>query len=192
MKTGKRNMDRIFQEIKDLFEDFWYAWEERKTPYLDNEALKARYLERRSLYHEKMNRALVHQKSNNPIQAFGELSSAVDSLDTANLWEKKARLAKNINDNRDNVPLTLFGTLTGYLTSMGVAISIILTIYTKGFDTIYDSFFWGLFIAASFFGIIGRYNQNRLKRLVEEHRDYTREYEETAKLIEKKKDLRIR
>jgi len=185
-------MNKGFQGIKDLLKDIRYAWEERKTPYLDNKALKARYLERRDLYHEKMNGALAHHKSNNSVQAFGELFGAVDSLDTANLWEKKARLAKNINDNRDNVPLTLFGAITGYLTSMGTVITMILTFYTKGFDAIYDSFFWGLFIATSFFSVIGRYNQNRLKRPVEEHRNYTKEYEETAKLIEMKKDLRTR
>jgi hypothetical protein len=38
----------------------------------------------------------------------------------------------------------------------------------------------------------GYFNQNRLKRLVKEHKDYTSEFDEVTDLIERKKDLRIR
>jgi hypothetical protein len=43
-----------------------------------------------------------------------------------------------------------------------------------------------------FFGFYeGYFNQNRLKRLVKEHKDYTSEFDEITDLIERKKDLRI-
>jgi hypothetical protein len=52
--------------------------------------------------------------------------------------------------------------------------------------------FWGL-LAVLVFGIYtGSFNQNRLKRLVREHKDYTRESEEIADLLERKRDTRIR
>jgi hypothetical protein len=49
------------------------------------------------------------------------------------------------------------------------------------------------FFAIMFFGFYeGYFNQNRLKRLVKEHTDYTSEFDEITDLIERKKDLRIR
>jgi hypothetical protein len=58
---------------------------------------------------------------------------------------------------------------------------------------VFSSFlFWGL-LAVLVFGIYtGSFNQNRLKRLVREHKDYTRESEEIADLLERKRDTRIR
>ena len=96
-------MVRFLQKMRGFFENIRYAWHQRKTPYVDNLALKTRYLESRELYHEKMNSAFVHRTNNDPVKAFDELFSAVDCGDTSNLWERKAGLAKNINDNRDDL-----------------------------------------------------------------------------------------
>jgi hypothetical protein len=55
-----------------------------------------------------------------------------------------------------------------------------------------DFLFWAL-LAVFVFGIYtGSFNQNRLRRLVKEHMDYTREFDEITDLLDKKKDMRIR
>jgi 3-phosphoglycerate kinase len=69
-------MPKHADEMRGFLENVRYAWRERKTPYVDNIALKKRYLESRDLYNQKMNSALVH-RSRNPIEAFDELASAV-------------------------------------------------------------------------------------------------------------------
>lgn len=172
-KIEKRNMVKVEQRINGLFEDFWYSWKERKTPYIDNDALKAYYEESRKLFEEKM-------KNN-------ELLGALDYLDIANLWEKKSRLAKNINDNKDNMPLTLSATLFSYGASVAAAVSAISSVFAKGYDTPSDLLFWGSLLGVLMFTIVGIYQQKRLKRLVEEHKDYAREFKETTKLIERKR-----
>lgn len=183
----KRENRMLAQKIRSLFEDIRYAWHERKTPYIDNEALKKCYLESREVYQEKMDSAYKHLKYDDSAQVQSELLITLEYLDTSSLWEKKARLAKNINDNRDNVPLTLIGTIVGYLTSLGSAIVVISAIYVKGSNAPYDPFFWGVLFGSLFFGIVGGYNQERLRRLVEEHKDYTREFTETTDMINRKK-----
>jgi hypothetical protein len=50
-----------------------------------------------------MNSALLHRTNNDLNSAFDELFSAVDYSDTSDLWERKASLAKSINDNRGDV-----------------------------------------------------------------------------------------
>lgn len=173
--------------MRDFLDNIRYAWQERKTPYIDHMTLRKRYLENRKLYDEKMNSVSVHLKNNDLTQTVKELFSAVKYSDTSDLWERKASLAKNINDNRDDVKGSLVGTITGYSTSGATTIAMIPAIYTKGSNVIYDIFFWGL-LAALMLGIYtGRFNQNRLKRLVQEHKDYTREFDEITGLLERKK-----
>lgn len=183
-------MARHTDEIKGFLENVRYAWRERKTPYVDNIALKKRYLESRELYHQKVNSALGNS-SGNLIEAFDELASAVDYSDTSNLWQRKASLAKSINDNRDDLRGALIGMISGYFTSVGVLIPIAAETYADSLDAFSNFFFWAL-LAVFVFGIYaGSFNQNRLTRLVKEHRDYTGEFDEITELLDEKKDVRI-
>lgn len=182
-------------KLADGMRGFWknvsYAWRERKTPYVDNIALKKRYLESRELYHQKVNSAFVHS-SGDLIEAFGELASAVDYSDTSNLWQRKASLAKSVNDNRDDLRGALIGLVSGYSTSVGALIPLVAETYSYGLNVFSDFLFWAL-LAVFVFGIYtGSFNQNRLRRLVKEHMDYTREFDEITGLLDKKKDMRIR
>jgi hypothetical protein len=184
-------MARLADRTKSFWENVSYAWRERKTPYVDNIALKKRYLESRELYHQKVNSAFEHS-SENLIEAFGELASAVDYSDTSNLWQRKASLAKSVNDNRDDLRGALIGLVSGYSTSAGVLIPLVAETYSYGLNVFPDFLFWA-FLAVFAFGIYtGSFNQNRLRRLVKEHKDYTREFDEITDLLDKKKDMRIR
>ena len=58
-----------------------------------------------------MNSAFANRTSNISIEAFDNLFSAVDFSDTSNLWERKASLAKSINDNKIDVMGALIGTI---------------------------------------------------------------------------------
>jgi hypothetical protein len=178
-------MVRPIRQIKDLLSDIRYAWQERKNHYIDNEALKVLYLESRNSYHEKMRNALEYHKNNDLTKAFDELFKAIEYSDISDLWERKATLAKNINDNKDNVPLTLLGMVASYATSLVTTGTLISTSYDKEFNTIYDPVFWGLFAASTFFAVVGWVNQKRLRRIVKEHRDYTREFQEVTTLLDK-------
>ena len=183
-------MVRFIQGMRGFSENVRYAWQARKTPYLDNIALMRQYLESRELYHKEMNNAFMHG-TNDLTKAFDELTSAVDHSDTSNLWQRKASLAKSINDNRDDLRGALIGTISGYFTSVGVLIPMVPEIYTEGLDVISNFFFWAL-LAVFVFGIYtGSFNQNRLRRLVKEHKDYTKEFEEITGLLNEK-DIRIR
>ena len=178
--------------MRGFLENIRYAWKQRTTPYVDNIALKKRYLESREMYNERMNSAFVHRTNNDPVKAFDELFTAVNWGDTSNLWERKAGLAKNINDNRDDLKGALIGTTTGYFTALGSSIPIALEIYAKSLNAFSNFFFWAI-LAVFGFGIYsGSYNQNRLRRLVKEHKDYTSESEEIKGLLKRKKDIRIR
>lgn len=178
--------------MRVFLENIRYAWQQRKTLYLDNIVLKQHYLESRELYHEKMNSAFVHRTNNDPVKAFDELFNAVDYGDTSNLWERKASLAKSINDNRDDLRGALIGTITGYFTALGASIPIVPEIYAKGLNVFSSFFFWALLAVFGFGIYTGSFNQNRLRRLVKEHKDYTSESEEIAGLLERKKETRIR
>jgi hypothetical protein len=181
----------LADEIRGFLENVRYAWRERNTPYVDNVALKKRYLESRELYHQKVNSALVHS-SGNLVEAFDELASAVDYSDTSNLWQRKASLAKSVNDNRDDLRGALLGMISGYSTSVGGLIPLVAEAYADGLDSFYNFFFWA-FLAIFAFGIYtGTFNQNRLRRLVKEHKDYTGEFEEITNLLNKKKDVATR
>ena len=185
-------MVRFMQGMRGFLENIRYAWQQRKTPYVDNIALKKHYLESRALYHEKMNCAFAHRTNNDQIKAFDELFSAVDCGDTSNLWQRKAGLAKSINDNRDELRGALIGTITGYFTALGASIPLAPEIYTKSLNAFSNFFFWALLAVFGFGIYTGRFSQNRLKRLVKEHKDYSRESEEITELLERKKDIRIR
>ena len=158
---------------------------------MDNIALKKCYLESRELYHQKVNSAFVHS-SGNLIEAFDELASAVDYSDTSNLWQRKASLAKSVNDNRDDLRGALIGMISGYSTSVGGLIPLVAQVYTDRLDVFSSFFFWALLAVFVFGTYTGSFNQNRLRRLVKEHRDYTGEFDEITDLLDEKKDVGIR
>jgi len=184
-------MAGLADEIRGFLENVRYAWRERKTPYVDNVALKRRYLESRELYHQKVDNALLYS-SRNSVEAFHELASAVDYSDTSNLWQRKASLAKSINDNRDDLRGALIGMVSGYATSVGGLLPLLAEVYADPIDFFYNFFFWA-FVAVFAFGIYtGSFNQNRLGRLVKEHKDYTGEFNEITDLLSQKKDIHER
>ncbi|HXX87675.1 MAG TPA: hypothetical protein VEH86_04425 [Candidatus Acidoferrum sp.] len=168
-----------------------YAWRERKTPYLDNIALKKQYLESRERYRQKVNSVFVHN-SGNLVEAFDELASAVDYSDTSNLWQRKASLAKTINDNRDDLRGALIGLISGYSTSVGAFIPLAAETGTEGLNAVSGFFFWALLAVVAFGIYTGTFNQNRLSRLVKEHKDYTGEFEEITDLLDRKKEMQAR
>jgi len=183
-------MVRLIQEIRNLLGNIRYAWQERKTPYIDNKVLNERYIENRDLYKKKIDSAFAHLENNDLTQALYEKFIADEYLDTAHLWVKKSRLAKYINDNRDHVKGALIGMFSDYTTSIGTAGGAVLTapsVYANGSDFYSDALFFGLIIVSGLTFVTGVVNQKRLNRLVKEHKDYTREFEETTNLIEKKR-----
>ncbi len=164
----------------------------RRTPYIDATIIKREYQEHREFYHQKMNSAFKNRTNHISIGAFDSLFSAVDFSDTSTLWERKAGLAKSINDNKIDVMGALIGAMSAYIGSLGVLFPIILLVVTQGMAAFGNYLMYGFF-AIMFFGFYeGYFNQNRLKRLVKEHKDYTSEFDEITDLIERKKDLRIR
>jgi hypothetical protein len=164
----------------------------RKTPYIDHMSLKAHYIETREAYHQKMNSAFLSRTGNLSVEAFDNLFSAVEFNDTSTLWERKASLAKSINDNKIDVMGALIGAISSYLSSIGVLIPIVLTFYDIGLEAFSDFLVLG-FLGILLFGLYeGYFSQCRLKRLVKEHKDYTCEFSEVNSLLERKKDLRIR
>jgi hypothetical protein len=178
---------------KKFVENVRYAFRMvRRTPYIDATIIKREYQEHREFYHQKMNSAFKSRTNNISIGAFDSLFSAVDFSDTSTLWERKAGLAKSINDNKIDVMGALIGAMSAYIGSLGVLFPILLLILTDGAAAFGNYLVYGFF-AIMFFGFYeGYFNQNRLKRLVKEHKDYTSEFDEITDLIERKKDLRIR
>jgi hypothetical protein len=178
---------------KGFIENTKYAFSVvRRTPYLDNTALKEKYIENRELYHQKMNRAFLSRTDNRSIEAFDDLFSAVESNDTSTLWERKASLAKSINDNKNDVMGALIGAISSYLGAIGILLPIILAVYSSGVEAFADFLILGL-LGILLFGLYeGYFSQCRLKRLVKEHKEYTCEFSEVTNLLERKKDLRIR
>jgi hypothetical protein len=178
---------------KKFVENVKYAFRMvRRTPYIDATIIKREYQEHREFYHLKMNSAFKSRTNNISIGAFDSLFSAVDFSDTSTLWERKAGLAKSINDNKIDVMGALIGAMSAYIGSLGVLFPIILLIITQGVAAFSNYLVYGFF-AIMFFGFYeGYFNQNRLKRLVKEHKDYTSEFDEITDLIERKKDLRTR
>lgn len=169
----------------------------RRTPYIDSTIIKREYLEHIESYHQEMNKAF--NAVQNPVQtsdtsreAFNSLSNAVNSFGTSTLWERKATLAKSINDNKIDVMGALIGALSAYIGSLGVLFPIIAIFITEELLAFSNYLMYGFF-AIMFFGFYeGYFNQNRLKRLVKEHKDYTNEFDEITDLIERKKALRSR
>ena len=178
---------------KKFVENVKYAFRMvRRTPYIDATIIKREYQEHREFYHQKMNSAFKSRTNNISIGAFDSLFSAVDFSDTSTLWERKAGLAKSINDNKIDVMGALIGAMSAYIGSLGVLFPILLLVFTQGIAAFSNYLVYGFF-AIMFFGFYeGYFNQNRLKRLVKEHKDYTSEFDEITDLIERKKDLRIR
>lgn len=178
---------------RSFFENMKYALRVvRKTPYIDHMGLKDNYLETREAYHQKMNRAFLNRTGNLSVEAFDNLFSAVEFNDTSTLWERKASLAKSINDNKIDVVGALIGAISSYFGSIGVLIPILLAFYSVGISAFSDFLVLG-FLVLFLFGLYeGYFSQCRLKRLVKEHKDYTCEFSEVDNLLERKKDLRIR
>jgi len=162
----------------------------RHTPYIDNMLLKQKYLEVRDQYYVKMQSVSENLRSNNRNLAFMDLVSAIESDDTSNLWSRKASLAKTLNDNKIDVLGSLIGVVTAYASSVGALIPIMFTVLEKGFATFDPSNFLMFFLLAILlFGFWqGWFNQNRLRRLVKEHKDYLGEYAEIDELINRKKN----
>jgi hypothetical protein len=178
---------------KSFIENVKYALRVvRKTRYIDTVTLKRHYIETREFYHQKMNSAFVCRTGNTSVEAFDNLFSAVDFSDTSTLWERQASLAKSINDNKSDVIGALIGTISSYIGSVGILIPLIVTISQEGTAAFAN------FLVFGFFGILlfgfyeGFFSQNRLKRLVKEHIDYSSEFEEITGLLERKENLRIR
>jgi hypothetical protein len=164
----------------------------RKTHYINYMILRTNYLENRESYHQKMNHAFASRTGNTSVEAFDNLFSAVEFNDTSTLWERKASLAKSINDNKIDVMGALIGAISSYISSIGVFIPMVLTFYEIGMKAFSDFLFLG-FLGFLLFGIYeGYFSQCRLKRLVQEHKDYSSEFDEVTLLLERKKDLRIR
>ena len=139
-----------------------------------------------------MNIAFANRTSNISVEAFDNLFSAVDFSDTSNLWERKASLAKSINDNKIDVMGALIGAISSYIGSVGVIVPIIATISSQGVAAFSNFLIFGFFAILLFGFYEGYFSQSRLKRLVKEHKDYTSEFDEITDLLERKKDLRIR
>jgi len=178
---------------KNFFDNVKYALRVvRKTPYIDHMSLKDNYLETREAYHQKMNRAFLNRTGNLSVEAFDNLFSAVEFNDTSTLWERKASLAKSINDNKIDVVGALIGAISSYFGSIGVLVPILLAFYSIGISALSDFLVLG-FLVLFWFGLYeGYFSQCRLKRLVKEHKDYTCEFSEVDDLLERKKDLRVR
>ena len=139
-----------------------------------------------------MNRAFLSRTDHLPTEAFDELFSAVESNDTATLWERKASLAKSINDNKIDVMGALIGAISSYISSIGILIPIIIALLDIGVKAFSDFLILG-FLGILLFGLYeGFFSQCRLKRLVKEHKDYTFEFEEVTDLLKRKEYLRIR
>jgi hypothetical protein len=164
----------------------------RKTRYIDTVKLKRHYIETRELYHDKMNSAFRCRTGEPSLQAFDDLFSAVDFSDTSTLWERKASLAKSINDNKHDVMGALIGAISSYIGSVGILLPLILTIFNDGLVAFSNLFIFGFFGILIFGFYEGYFSQNRLKRLVKEHIDYTNEFDEVSCLLERKRNLRIR
>ena len=73
-----------------------------------------------------MNSAFKGRTNNISIGAFDSLFNAVDFSDTSTLWERKAGLAKSINDNKIDVMGALIGAMSAYIGSLGILFPIIL------------------------------------------------------------------
>ena len=71
-----------------------------------------------------MNSAFKSRTNNISIGAFDSLFSAVDFSDISTLWERKAGLAKGINDNKIDVIGALIGAMSAYIGSLGVLFSL--------------------------------------------------------------------
>ncbi|XHH09774.1 MAG: hypothetical protein ACFCUE_03875 [Candidatus Bathyarchaeia archaeon] len=140
-----------------------------------------------------MNRAFLSRTGNMTVEAFDNLFSAVESNDTSTLWERKASLAKSINDNKIDVMGALIGAISSYISAVGLLAPIILAVYELGVILAFSDFLILGFFGILLFGLYeGYFSQCRLKRLVKEHKDYTFEFSEVTDLLERKKDLRIR
>lgn len=187
-----KNSNEIFAG-KNFLQNAKYAVNVvKKTPYIDHMSLKANYLDNREAYHQKMNHAFLNRTGNLSVRAFDDLFSAVEFNDTSTLWERKASLAKSINDNKIDVMDALIGAISSYISSIVIFITIGLSFYEIGANAFSDFLILG-FLGILLFGLYeGYFNQCRLKRLVKEHKDYTCEFGEVNNLLERKKDLRMR
>jgi hypothetical protein len=79
-----------------------------------------------------MNSAFLSRTGSRSVEAFDNLFSAVESNDTSTLWERKASLAKSINDNKIDVMGALIGAISSYISAIGILLPIILAIYASG------------------------------------------------------------
>jgi hypothetical protein len=119
-----------------------------------------------------MNRAFLSRTGNMSVEAFDNLFCAVES-NAATLWERKASLAKSINDNKIDVMGALIGAISSYLCAIGILFPIILAVYANGVEAFSNFLILGFLVILLFVLYEGYFSQCRLKRLVKEHREYT-------------------
>jgi ABC-type transport system involved in cytochrome c biogenesis permease subunit len=82
--------------------------------------------------------------------------------------------------------------ISGYATSVGALIPLAAETSTDRLDVFSAFFFWALLAVVAFGIYTGSFNQNRLSRLVKEHKDYTGEFDEITNLLDRKKGSRVR
>ena len=123
---------------------------------------------------------------NDVVKAFDELFSAVDCGDTSNLWGRKAGLAKSINDNRDISFGSPYRNSHGLFHSCGSVYPYSTRTHSTGLIEFSNFFFWALLAVLGFGIYTGSFSQNRLRRLVKEHKDYTIEFENSQTCWKKK------
>ena len=124
-----RAAKKVEQELvgKKFVENVRYVFHMiRRTPYIDATIIKREYQAHREFYYRKMNSAFKSRTNNISIGAFDSLFSAVDFRNTSTLWERKAGLAKSINDNKIDVMGALIGAMSAYIGSLGVLFPIII------------------------------------------------------------------
>jgi hypothetical protein len=90
------------------------------------------------------------------IEAFDNLFNAVEPNDTSTLWERKASLAKSINDNKIDVIGALIGAISPYISSIGILLPIILAVYERGLAE-FSNYLIAAFIGLLFFGLYEGY-----------------------------------
>ena len=169
------------QEIKELFGNIRYAWRERRASYINTEIIEEHYNEDMEWCLENIESAPDNRFEYHTLMA--------------HLWEKKAGLAKNINDNRDEIKEKLTAMITAYGTSAGAAGGAALmapSIYKNNSDIFSQIAFFGFILLFGLTIYSGVLTQWRLNRVVKEHKNDTKKYKKTTDDIERLKNKQIR
>ena len=173
-------MVKFTKKVKELFGNFSYAWLERKEPYINTEIIEKHY--------------------NEHVGCLKNIESVPDNhfkyhTHMANLWDRKARLAKDINDSRDEIKEKLTGMITAYGTSagsVGGAAIIAPSIYANNSEFLSRIAFFGFVLLSGITFYNGIQTQRRLNRIVKEHKNDVRRYKKTEDNIERLKNKQVR